>query len=282
MKRQKWSHSNLVKITQCGERYRREQEEKTPVTPPMARGSVVHEVVAFGHTRQKLARQESPKLPKSIVLREALPSDEEVADEAATRFENIRKLSGITAALDPQEGGAPPAKIIGRAKDAAIAMSRYYIQTVAPFVDPINVEKKVIAEPDDMPIRISGIFDLETLEPDGRRAIRDIKTKEGPPREHEARDSDQLSMYALLDRLRGGVGASVFALDFIVKEKRRLYTVSQTTSRSDDDIQVTIDRVLNAVEVAKAGAFLANGPGHWSCSPRWCPFWSSCKFVRRQ
>lgn len=286
MSRQRWSHSRLAKLTRCGEMFRREEIEKeeAPPSSAMVRGSVVHEIAALGHSRQLAARQASPTMPKSIVLREALPSGEEVADEAVTRFERIRRASGIEGVVGSGDVGSSPAQIISRDRDTSVAMSRHYVSLAAPFVDPIAVERKYVVEPRDLDIRLSGVVDLETLEPGGRRAIRDIKTATRVPDDDAADVSDQLSMYALLDLLAGGKIADVFALDFVIKPTTpfaRLRLLTQETTRTAADVERMIARLNNAIAATKAGVYLANGVNTWACSPTWCRFWTTCPYVRR-
>lgn len=270
----------------CGEMFRREEieREESPPSSAMVRGSVVHEVAALSHRRQLDARTASPDTPRSVVLREALPSEDEAGDEAATRFERIRRAAGISASFDPEAPPSTPTEAIGRDKDSSVVMSRHYVSRAAPFVDPINVERKYVVEPRDLDIRLSGVFDLETREPGGKRAIRDIKTKTRAPNEGEAKTSDQITMYALLDLLRSGEIADIFALDFVVRPAgafAKPYLVSLQTTRTRDDVAVMVARLNNAIAATKAGVFLANGVGGWICSPSWCRFWASCPYVRR-
>jgi hypothetical protein len=277
----------------CGEAYRREVEERefAPPTSALIRGRVVHAIAAYGHEKQIAAKAASPDVPKSMVLRESLPTDEEVADLAASRFELEQKEGGcVSPASADDDPSEPEKKRIGRDKDSAIRLSRFQIERVAPYVDPIDVEKKLVVEPPNADIRISGILDLITNEPakDGgapRRGIRDYKTKGKAPSEREASESGQLTMYALLDFVKTGTIADVFALDHLVEDSRRFsrepYFVSQETTRTHEDIEVMVERLNNAVEGVQAGVFLANGPGNWYCSPKWCRFWSTCKYVSK-
>ena len=154
MTRERWSFSKMQKYRRCGEQYRREvlEKEYPPPTSAMARGTAVHFVAAEGHLRQLKARAERPSDPKSIVLRESLPTEDEAADMAATRFELERTQSGISAATDEQD--TTPEKVIGRDKDTAVRMGRYYVSRVAPFRDPLYVEQRVEIEPADSNIRL--------------------------------------------------------------------------------------------------------------------------------
>lgn len=288
--REKWSHSKLVKLGRCGEMFRRAyiENEWGPTSTSLVRGRVVHHIAQVGHERQLKARKAEPKKPRSLVLREALPSIEEVSDEAVTSFDaELRSNSIITVPEKDEDPKTSKAKIIERDRMAALHMSRFYIDRAAPFVDPIGVEKKLVIEPADSPIRVSGIIDLEAILPDGRRTIRDLKTTMRCPNDREADDSDQLSMYALLDYLSQPEGtrklADVFALDHIVKDPRAFtapYLVAQETTRKPNDLMVTLARLNNAIAAVKAGVFLANGPGNWWCSARFCTFYSDCRYVR--
>lgn len=289
--RARWSHSKLAKLWRCGEAYRRDEEEReyAPPTSAMVRGTAVHHVAAVSHGQQVEGKAKHPDWPKSMVLRESLPGENEAADIAATKFDQERRASGIVPATDDEVAGEPPAKIIGADKDSAVRMARYFVTRVAPFVDPIAVEQKIVIEPADAPIRVSGIFDLVTnerpLTPGGppRRGVRDYKTGRRAPDAREADDSGQLTMYALLDSLGTGKIADVFALDWVVEDSRRFsgapYLVSLETTRTQEDLDVMIARLNNAIEGVKAGIFIANGIGTWYCSPKFCRYWTSCKFV---
>jgi hypothetical protein len=288
--RQRWSHSAITRLTRCGEAYRREYVEKQflPPTSSMARGTAVHHVVAEGHIRQINAMNESPKAPLSLVLRESLPSVEEAGDLAATRFEQERKLAGMVAPVDETEA---PSVIIGRDKDAAVRMSRFYVGAVAPYRKPLYVERKIVVEPKNLPIRISGIIDLGTAEapevegqPD-REVVWDVKTGERKPHENVAHESDQLTMYALLRKLETGKIPDGFGLDYLVQEKKAFmppYRVQLQTKRTQDDVSVMVNRLNNAIDAVQRGAFVANGPGNWYCSAKWCRFFADCRYVRRR
>lgn len=292
MERERWSHSKLVRLWSCGEAYRREdvEREERPPSSSMVRGTAFHHAAAVAHGRQLAAKLARPGDPKSLVLREALPSEEEAGDLAATAFNREAAASGIVSPAD--ETDVPPSRVIGRDKDAAVKMARYHVSTLAPYVDPIAVESKVIVEPADLPIRVSGIFDLVTDETGnphgGRRAVRDWKTAYRRPNKNAAHDSGQLSLYQLLDVLQAAkesrAPADVFALDYVVQDPKRFtapYVVSLETTRTQEDLAVTVARLNNAIAAVKTGTFLANGVGSWQCSPKWCRFWSTCRFVSK-
>lgn len=267
----------------CGEAFRRSELEREyqPPSPAMIRGTVLHGVAAISHDRQMKGKVARSADPRTMVLRESLPSEEEAADMAATRFDLERSSSGVAIQADATDS---PAKVMGHAKDSSVKMARHYVGRVAPYIDPIAVEHKIVVEPSDMDIRISGIIDLVTNEGGGKRSVRDIKTGVKSPAANLAHESGQLSMYALLDRLENGSIAHSFALDYIVQDDKAFtapYRVSLETTRTQEDLDVMVARLNNAIEGVKAGVFLANGVGQWWCSPRWCKFHSTCRFVSK-
>lgn len=283
MARERWSHSKVVRLHRCGEAFRREIEEKDPSPPTssMVRGTTVHYVAAEGHMRQLAARTAQPGHPKSIVLRESLPSSEEAADLAATRFETEKRAYGIAA---PADEFGPASKIIGRDKDTAVRMSRFYVEKVAPFIDPTFVERKIVVEPEDADIAISGILDLGTKDLQGDETIWDTKTGARKPSSNEADTSDQLTMYALLRKLETGKLPARVGLNYIVAEPKAntgVYSVELLSKRTEADIRVAVNRLNNAIEAVRKGVYLANGPGNWWCSPKWCRFHPTCPYVRQ-
>src|SRR3990167_6437834 len=125
------------------------------------------------------------------------------------------------------------------------------------------------------------VFDLGTREPDGREVLRDIKTANREPAENAAEESEQLTVYALGRKIQTGSIPDV-ALDFVVSQPKRggaVWLTERTSTRTENDLQTIIHRMNNAIESARAGVFVANGPGNWYCSSKFCRFHPTCKFV---
>lgn len=278
---ERWSWSRLTSLMRCGERFRREREERLPPTSAMLRGSAFHHVAAVAHSRQIEARKMAPTALKQIVLRESLPTPEEAGDLAATRFDQSVRADGVAV----QEADEPPKKVVGRDKDAAVRMSRFYVSPTgpAPYLDPVNVEQKIEVAPRNADIVIVGVTDLETVDSEGKNTVRDLKTSERKPGPNIAHESGQLTMYALLKKYQTGKIPHRMALDYVVTPTKQFsepFGVSFETVRTQADLDVMVARLNNAIEAARAGVFLANGVGQWWCSPKWCPFHSTCRFVR--
>lgn len=283
--RERWSNSKLTTLNRCGERFRRREIEKeyAPTTSSMARGTSVHAVAAESHMRQIAARAADPGRPKSVVLSEALPSLAEAGDLAAAKFEEQRDRMGVVAPSDDAKVDAAE-KVIGRDKDTAVRMSQYYVTRVAPFLDPIYVEREITVEPADSDIAIRGTLDLGTIDAQGVETLRDIKTSEGRPQKHLADDSQQLTLYALLRKLETGKIPDRVALDYVVAERKAftpVYLVTLESKRTQADLDVVVSRINNAISAVRSGVFLANGPGNWWCSPKWCPYHPTCPYVRQ-
>jgi hypothetical protein len=273
----------------CAERYRRqyEEDEKVPSTVFAARGTAFHRVAAEAHKRQMRAKdahgdwissttQDEEK--RRIVLVDSLPGVDEARDLAATEFEREAD-SGL---LVPE--GMPRPSTIGSAKDHAVRSAGVYVKNVAPFVDPVAVERKIEVRPKDSDIVVSGIMDLITRGFDSKgvplEEVRDQKTTERSPAKDAAHKSQQLTFYAMLRLAEVGQMPRTQVLDYIVHSPKTGWTkhVPLQTHRTAGDIHALVERLNAAVEAVEKGVFLPTHPDNWYCSERWCPFWSSCRF----
>ncbi len=285
--RENWSFSRLSRYTGCGEYSRRwdAERERLPGTSPMVRGTAVHHVAAVAHGRQLAARQAEPRAALRLkILRESLPSIEEAGDLAAAKFEDIERTEGIQAPAGMQKSR------IGLDKDLAVAMSRRYTEAYAPYFDPVAIEHKVVVEPRDSDLRLTGIIDLISMEQDIQdgtgqigHVINDLKTGEREPPRDAAEKSDQLTMYALLYRLAFKRMPAKVALNHVLSGTRYSPSrvVTQESTRTGKDLEVIVNRLNNAAAGARAGVYIANGPGSWRCSAKWCPYFASCRYVRQ-
>jgi hypothetical protein len=175
-------------------------------------------------------------------------------------------------------------------KDATVEMAGHYIRAVAPTVNPVEFERRVVIEPEPAEgqprIRIAGTKDLVDLQPaapgfpDGVRVLRDLKTKTKSPAADEADRSGQLSLYALLDLAEHGKYPDALVLDHVVRTPVRgdLRVVTQVTQRDDRDTDALLAKIQTATALAQAGNFMPNTDG-WKCSPKWCQWFSTCRYV---
>jgi hypothetical protein len=70
-------------------------------------------------------------------------------------------------------------------------------------------------------------------------------------------------------------------LDVAIKAKKPKRQVLRS-SRDERDLQVLVNRVNEFLRTIEAGIFLPAPVGSWQCSPRWCGYWSSCRFTNSE
>jgi hypothetical protein len=293
----RWSNSALYTLQQCGERFRRRYIERDfrPSGVRAKRGTAVHHVANEAHMRQLRAKEEGKPVEEYLSL--VLPTVEEAKDLAAMTFDEAVK-GGLALTEDEREAGE--AKVVGAEKDVAVAMAEQYVTGVAPRVDPVGVERRVIIKPEGTDIEIVGIVDLvseerllgEWSERDGpvivaeRRlrqrieVVNDLKTADRQPQEGAVDKSQQLALYALIRTAETGRPPDKVRLRTMVKTRTgKVSTVEQTGEKTQADLEAVAQRLNAAIETARAGTFVPANPDSWWCSERFCEYWSDCKFA---
>jgi PD-(D/E)XK nuclease superfamily len=285
----RWSNSALFALQQCGERFRRRYIERDfrPSGVRAKRGTAVHKVASESHMRQLRAKELGQ--PKEEYLVGALPTEEEAKDVAATAFD---AAMGEGCVFSEEEAFVGKEKVAGEQKDAAIAMSSLYVGSVAPRIDPVGVERKVVIRPADSDVEISGIVDLVSEEDDvpdgdGRRiklgrieVVNDLKTADRQPQEDAADRSQQLALYALIRTAETGRPPDKVRLRTLVKTRtNKVSAVEQTVRKEPADLEAVAQRLNVAIETVKRGVFVPANPDSWWCSEKYCEFWTDCVFA---
>jgi hypothetical protein len=285
----RWSNSALYTLQTCGERFRRRyiENDRRPTGVRAKRGTAVHKVASESHMRQMRAKESG--LPREAYLVGALPTVEEAKDLAATTFDSAME-SGCAFSEDEREEGE--AKVVGAQKDAAVDMGAQYVGLVAPRIDPVGVERKVVIRPRETDIEISGIVDLISAEqavpedPEARRVrttieiVNDLKTADRQPQEDAAARSQQLAMYALIRTAETGRPPDKVRLRTMVRTRTgKTSTVEQTASKSAADLDAVAHRLNAAIETVQRGTFVPANPDSWWCSEKYCEYWSDCVFA---
>lgn len=256
------SHSQLSTFTRCGEQYRRAYIDKERIPPGVAaiRGRAVH-AAAKVNFRQKV--ESTVDLPLA-----------DLVDATATAFDQDAE-KGYT--LTPDERSAGAQIILGKAKDRAVAMTGVLAQQLAPTLQPTMVEKEVrltVPRGDDATVDLLGIVDLV----DTAQAIRDLKTSGKRYAADAAHDSTQLTWYALSYHALLGSWPSELRLDVIVDTK--VPTLQRlVTARDADDGRALAARISAMIRAVEAEVFIPAPVGSWWCSPKWCGYWNTCRFV---
>ena len=292
----RWSNSSLFTLQQCGERFRRRYVEKDwrPSGIKAKRGTAVHKVAGESHMRQFRAKEAGKPLEEYLV---AVPSVEEAKDIAAESF-NRAVMEGVAYTDDEKAEGED--KVRGAEKDVAVAMAEQYVGAVAPRIDPIGVERRVVIKPEGTDIEIVGVVDLiseerelGTWDPENGpvivadRAMRrrvevvnDLKTADRQPQEGAVERSQQLALYALIRTAETGKPPDKLRLRTMVRTRTgKVSTVEQTGERSQSDLEAVAQRLNAAIETVRRGVFVPANPDSWWCSEKYCEYWGDCVFA---
>lgn len=230
-------------------------------TVPAIRGTGVHQGAAHNY-RQKI------ETGRDLPLRE-------VTDVAV---ESVEVGFAGPVHLSDDEVDVGIRLLRDRAKDQAADMARAYHLRTAPHVRPVAVEEmmRVTPDPDILPVDVVGRVDVI----DDQDRVRDIKTKEKPPREGEEHGDVQLTMYALLFHAQKGRLPSAVGFDVVQQHGTAPARAEWRPShRGIDDLKAIVARLQQVQGSIQAGHFPPTDPGNWWCSNRWCGFWNICPYV---
>lgn len=123
--------------------------------------------------------------------------------------------------------------------------------------------------------------------------IRDTKTSakspspsmlDGAGKPGTADDSEQLTAYAVASHVVDGKLPDLMVLDYLVRTNARtpsLKYVATKTTRSLDDVNVFLNRFVNAIHALKTGVFVPANQSWWGCSQRWCGFYDICPYAKK-
>jgi hypothetical protein len=122
--------------------------------------------------------------------------------------------------------------------------------------------------------------------------VRDTKTSakspvkslmDGSPKPGIADDSEQLTGYALALKVLNGKLPDWMVLDYLVQtpKARDLKYVPTLTKRTEEDMNVFLNRFANAVQAIRTGMFVPANPTWWGCSEMYCGYWQQCPMAKR-
>lgn len=303
----RWSNSMLYTLQQCGERFRRRYIERDfrPTGIGAKRGLAIHAVAAASHMRQLKAKEAASGRLPAEARNAVLPTIEEAKDMAATVFE-AEVAKGVSFSKAERDMGVDRVK--AGEKDDTVLLSAHYVKRVAPEINPLGVERRIVIHPggDLEGEEVQGIVDLvaeeelPTAEPPSmfdqppvRRVrlapeesgptieiVHDLKSSKRMPRSEAINSNQQLTLYALLRTVeRGGTPPDKVRLTTVVATGRGPQHVVQTGTRGKKELNAVASRVRSAIEAAKRGAFVPANPDSWWCSAKFCEYFSDCKFA---
>jgi hypothetical protein len=255
-------YSGLDRLFGCGEAFYRIYilGEKMDASVSMMVGTAVDKSVARNLGNKILTGQ--------------LLATAEVESIARDSFEIEWRLRDRV--LSAEEKLAGEAKVKGDGIDKSIRLARLHHRELAPIINPTHVQRKWAISIPGFQFDLVGEIDIQ----EGAEAIRDTKAKGKSPNESEVHYSDQLTQYHLAVKVLDKVDVKSVKLDCVIDNKTPVAKVYSST-RDADDHRVLLNRVERAAEVIESGAFTPAQPTDWRCSPKWCGFFSTCKFAKR-
>lgn len=174
----------------------------------------------------------------------------------------------------------------GEAIDLTVKLARVHHSLVAPKIhNPIAVEMPFRFAVADLPKDVIGYIDVvEQFGKDNeQRAVRDLKTRSRKPAEGAEHSDLQLSVYGLSILAAEGKIPEVFIIDTLVKRaKGDPEPFSTPTTRTREQLQITLDRLRLTVAAMDSGLYPPTTPDNWCCSEAWCGYWEVCPFGKRQ
>lgn len=252
------SISSYNSFISCGEAWRRRYLEDERLPPGIAAriGTGVHHAAETNYS-QKI--ESGVDMPLS-----------DIQDAAATAYD-AAVSDGVHFA--PEDEGSKD-KIISTCKDTAVTLAGLYAEQLAPTIQPKFVERKIMLELPSVELPIMAIIDLYTQD----NSLRDLKTASKSWTQDKADLSPQITLYREAIRHNTGSYPTSMGFDVLVSLKTPKLQRIETT-RQEHDIHLLALKMQTMLNAVKAGVFLPAESGSWMCSPKWCGYYHTCKYV---
>lgn len=280
-----WSNASLGIVQSCGHKFYLKyiQKDRRPSGYAAKRGIAVHKVASEAHKFQMALRGEWPGDPSAMTeLPGTARAAVEARDLAAQAFERAVSEGGV-APLKPEEREVGEAVVRAHQKDASVDLAALYVTEIAPPIQPVAVERKIVVKPRDMDITLTGYLDL--VEDDAGDVIRDLKTAEKAPWKGAADVSQQLTMYHMIRMAEKGRLAAAGKLVHLVRTPKthELSAVTQETRRDAADLDMLVRRINVAIDSVEKGVFVPADPSAPGSPCSWCEYADgTCVYVRRK
>lgn len=112
--------------------------------------------------------------------------------------------------------------------------------------------------------------------------IRDTKTSKKSPTQDAADESHQLTAYALASQVIDHKLPDAVKLDYVVDLKRETKAMTLESHRDALDLDIYLNRIEATVVSIVTGNFTPAPNAAWWCDPRYCGYYSTCKYVRNR
>jgi len=241
----------------CGEQLRRRYVEGQ-IHPPG--------VAAIRGTSLHFANETNMK--QKVKTREDLP----VSDlQDAARDMYVEKVMNEGVHL-PKEELPSKNDILNKGLNETVELTALYREEVAPDIQPVEVERSFQIHIDGCEMPIGGRMDLERS---GK--VDDLKTAGRKWSAGQIEKEIQPVMYSLAHEMITG-NRPEFIYHILVATKKP-YRQIQRITVNDGHYQALRYKIQIIEKMLKHGVFPPANPASWWCSPKWCGYWYSCKYV---
>lgn len=240
----------------CGEQFRRRYMlgEIIPPSIAAARGTSLHYANEV-NLRQKVNTKID--LPVSDL-------------QDAARDSYLKTLSD--GVFLPKEQQSEKKKLLNVGLNQSIELTELYRHVVAPEINPIEVERSFLLDI-GLSLPIAGRIDYEQS-----GNVNDLKTTTKSWSKGRINKEIQPVFYSIAHDYEFGQ-RPLFRYHVMVALKRQAKHQIQTRICSSADYQALISRIEIFINMLNAGVFLPAEVGAWVCSPKWCGYYTTCRYV---
>lgn len=157
--------------------------------------------------------------------------------------------------------------------DEAVRLVDPLREQFLPQIQPYLYEQRMILKEDDLP---DIVCYPDVLSTDWR--LSDLKTTKRKWPDGKVQASHQPTLYREAVFRETGHYPRFITIDQIVKTKVPKYEFA-VADRCDEDYQTLLRRFRLMVASCETGLFAPAEPSHWRCSPRFCGYYYTCKFI---
>lgn len=244
-----FSHSQYEAFKACGRAYEFKyvKQVSSPPSPAMARGTAIHAGVETALLAKKGGQPVSPEAMLAVV---------------SDAFDKAKEQISEWGDEEP-----------GKLKDTSLSLYRVYHVAVLPKITPLEIEEPFVVKVGSVTVR--GVIDLVDHEKEGpgdpgKIVVADLKTSAAKWSQSDVDRDAQLSLYTAV---KGQINARI---DNLVSTKTPAYHRLSTTRGAADHRNLTEDYEETA-DFIKRGVFPMAPMDSWKCTPKWCPYWGSCR-----
>lgn len=255
------SASQIGMYSTCGESYRRRYINGDIVPPSIAMltGTAGHKAIQINN-EQKISSKKSMNANDIKDL---------ISDSVEEQFEKEYIVTEEEKALSKET-------IKGNVKNSLIPLASS-IEEASGLYQPISVEETSFIEIPSIKQRIKFIMDVET--DDGR--IIDNKFSSKKKTQVDADTNPGLTVYTMAYMAKHKKRPSGIQFHNFISSKSKNELAVIDTTRTKEDLTAFYNRIVTVTMAIDSGVFPPAQFGSWKCSPRFCGYYSTCKYVNR-